>query len=308
MGFEDITDLIKSTRLHRTLTGLCAIMVPVSIANSITKEIFFLGLSGILIYAAAGIHNAKRDSDYALPSYYKIVIALILVLALSIAFSNKIILITILLYTILGYVYNSYSRYVLFGDVTLLSITHHTIPTVASSILLGLRSAIIVKLSVYMFVTFWFLIHLKNLKDTREDKDRGYKTLTTEFKNGREWTLFCYEIGFASIALAYFLFGFGIKYIFFLLIIYILKNHIVHTALFHREKESLNYMRFMVLFFLIGFVSEYATSAVIYLISGVIFSLYTIFLINDIKPDLLNLSYKLQHFKLITREKASRHE
>ena len=185
-GLDSFLNLLKATRVHRTLTGLSAVMVPVAFANRFDMDILFFCVSAILLYAGIGIHNAKKDNDYELPSYSHIAIIIILLASLAVSLKNMVIFATILAYLLLGFFYNNFSRFILFGDVTVLSFTHHTLPIISASILVGLDIFTTIKLSIFMFITFWFLIHIKNLKDAKDDKKRGYKTIATEFVSGKK--------------------------------------------------------------------------------------------------------------------------
>jgi len=93
----------------------------------------------VLIYSAAGIHNAIRDKDYNLPKNSNWTILLFLASGILISLFNKIIFFTAIAAIILGLIYNTISRYILFGDSSVLAITHYTLPCFSCSLLVGIN-------------------------------------------------------------------------------------------------------------------------------------------------------------------------
>ncbi|MBU0758205.1 MAG: UbiA family prenyltransferase [Nanoarchaeota archaeon] len=299
MEKRGVIELLKATRIHRTLTGISAALVPVAFADTINMQVILFMLCGVLFYAAAGIHNAKIDNDYALPGYAGSVVVFLSLLSLLISLTNMIFFVTILLYLILGIFYNKYSRSILFGDVTVLAFTHHTLPVISTSILLGIEKSMIIRLSVYMFITFWFLIHIKNLKDTEQDRKRGYRTFSTDFSRGREIILFLFELGFMCIFAAYFIFGFSIKYLIAAIFLFFLKQKIIKSARTGNEETALDLMRLMVLAFLFLFVIEETKNFAV-LISGVgIVCMYLLFLAMNLSKN-TSKEKKSDHLNLLS--------
>jgi len=275
-------EVLKATRIHRTLTALAAIMVPVAFASNLHKDIYFLALTCIFVYCASGILNAKKDNDYKLPKYYKIVIGVFLILGLIVSFKNLIITATYFSWIGLGLFYNTAARYILFGDVTILSITHHTLPTISSSFILGLDIRLIVILSLVMFVTFWFIIHMKNLKDSKEDKDRGYKTLSSHVENGEIKTKLLFDISFLCMFVAYFILGLSRTYLYILITVLIAKIMISYFMDVTEHETALNIMRLMVILFLGALIIDQTDNKQIILISAIIGVSYLLFLLYDI--------------------------
>jgi len=259
-------------------------MVPVAFADTINLDILCLGLVCMLVYSVAGIHNAVKDDDYKLPSYYKTAIVIIAVAALLISFRHHIIFLSYLSWIGLGAFYNTVARFYLFGDVTLLSITHHTLPTVSSSLLLGLDFKTTMLLALFMFITFWFIIHSKNLKDTNEDRRRGYKTLTTEKKTGIVNTKLFFEISFLCVFVAYFIFGFSRMYLYALVGVLIVKIAITYLMDLKKHEHALNITRLMAILFLGAMIFDRSNNHTIILASVLIGFSYLVFMIIDLFP------------------------
>ncbi len=286
---KSLNNIFKATRLHRTLTGLSAVLVPVSFANKINFGILLFSLCSILLYAGAGILNAKKDNDYEMPDNCYFVAGIFFLITFVLASFHTIVLIGIAVEFSLGIFYNFYSRYIFLGDVTVLSVTHHAWPTLVSCWLVGLDSITTAKLTIFMLGTFWFIIHLKNLKDTIDDKKRGYKTLTTQLKNGKKITLLFFEFSFALMFIAYFIFGFSLKYMITVLLLFLLKNIITGHIRKDNQVTALNYMRLMVIVFLVGISIEKINNIRMYIPLAIISGLYMVFLAKDMKKEIIEL-------------------
>jgi len=279
---SNLVSVLKATRIHRTLTALAAIMVPVAFASQMQTDIYFLALTCIFVYGASGILNAKKDNDYVLPKYYKIIIGIFLLLGLIVSLKNYIITATYFSWIGLGLFYNTAARFILFGDVTILSITHHTLPTISSAFILGLDIKLIIILSLVMFVTFWFIIHMKNLKDSKEDKDRGYKTMSTHVKNGDIMTKLLFDISFLCMFVAYFILDLSRTYLYILTTVLISKIMISYFMDMTKHETALNIMRLMVILFLGAMIFDRTKNLQILGISAGICVLYLMFLAKDI--------------------------
>jgi len=248
--------LLKATRVYRTLPVLMVIMVSAAFANIINKEIIVLGISCILVYAAAAMHNAIRDKDYKLPQYSKKVMFILLFAAVILSLSNYVILFTVITWIFLGFIYNTIARSILFGDTTILSITHFALPSFSSSILLGLDFRLTILLSGFFFLLAWFITQTKNLKDTQEDKNRNYTTLTTKFLNGSFITKIFLFISFAFMVGSYFLFNLTIKFIGILSVIFLLIIVAMRKINNNGEKQGLSILRLVILIFMLGLIIE----------------------------------------------------
>lgn len=278
-----MTELIKSTRVHRTLTALTAIMVPVAFAGFINKDIFILFSVCMLTYAAAGVQNAIKDKDYEVPlKAAKVFSGICLLGAAYLALQNMIVFITFAAWIILGLFYNTIARKMMFGDVTVLAITHHTLPTFSAALILGMPVSEAGALSAFMFVTFWFIIHLKNLKDANDDLVRGYKTITTERKDGTLLTKVLFEISVMLIFSAYFLFELSYVYLWAVLGVILLKAVILYLVDVEKHENALNVMRLMVIVFLGGMILDKTRDFLILGISGALAFAYLVFLAGDV--------------------------
>lgn len=275
-------NLLKATRVIRTIIPLSSIMLVVGFTNKITLEILILMICCILIYAAGGILNAKSDKDFALKHPLKIVVLLSL-LAFFIASYNYIIFLAVISWVLLSFIYNKFSRFVIFGDSIVLSITHSTIPIVSASVLLNLNAQIIMSLSGFMFFAFFFIVPIKNLIGVKEDKKRKYKTLLTEYKNGKRITQYFLNIHIGLLFLTYFIFNLGNKFllIFFpILIIGILMNYLMK-----KNKKTKVYALSRLIFLLFSFAIVYdkTTDYKLPLASATILLIYARYLFKTIK-------------------------
>ena len=249
----NVKNILLSTRIYRTLPTLLIILVSSSFAGYINLDLLILALASLLIYSAAGIQNAINDSDYSLDKNSRYVIYLFFILALIFSFYNKIILITAILWIVLGLLYNTLARYILLGDSTIIAITHFALPSFSSSLLLGLDFQFSLKLSLFFFLIFWFIIPSKNIKDLKSDKKRGYKTLTTLFSNGILITTIFKEIFFIFVFLSYFILELTEKFLFFFLFIYIIR---LFSDKIKNEQASLFLSRFLIILFLFSIILD----------------------------------------------------
>lgn len=243
-------NLLKATRLHRTLTVLGTLMIPVAFANKVNMDVIFLCLSLVILYAAVGIQNARKDKDYFLPKYSEKIILVLVVLSFLVSLKNLTNFVIILTTFLMGLFYNFYSRYILFMDVTTVAATHHALPMVGASLLLGLDLYLTFKLTLFIYVVCWLFIHIKNLKDRDEDKKRNYKTIATEFRNYKKLSLIFFEASFVLMFLGYFFFDFTISYLFLLIILYAMKVIISRNIIINKTEKALDLLRFMGIFFL----------------------------------------------------------
>ncbi len=183
-----ITKLLTATRIPRTVPTLLVMLVSCAYAGYLPLSVIFLGIGCVLVYASAGIHNAIRDHDYILPRQSGFFVIGLISLALLISSAHAVIFLTILAWILGGLFYNTIARRILFGDSTVLAITHFALPSFASSLLVGLPLSFAATLSSLFFLIGWFITPTKNIKDTETDKKRGYVTLTTAFSSGRKLT------------------------------------------------------------------------------------------------------------------------
>jgi len=279
---DGFVNIVKATRVYRTFPSLMVMMISMAFANIINKEIIVLSLCCVLVYASAGIYNAIRDKDYMLPEYSKKVVWGLIIISLLLSLSNYIIFFTVITAISLGFIYNTISRFLLFGDTTVLSVTHYALPSFSSSMVLGLDKRFALTLTVFMLITSWFIMPLKNLKDTSNDKNRGYKTLTTITKHGKRTTIILFGLFFIPTSFAYFLFNLTKIYLFILALIFILELIIMINIIKNKEGFALKLARAMVLLFLFGLIISKATDIRIVLVAFYLFLVYCLFLIKEI--------------------------
>ena len=113
--------LFRATRIERTLYILSLMIIPCAFVNRINVDVLLFALSCIFLYSSMGLFNAIKDKDYDLPRYAKLISLFLVFLSLLISFFNKIIFITFLLWLILGVIYNTIARKILFADAFILS-------------------------------------------------------------------------------------------------------------------------------------------------------------------------------------------
>ena len=257
-----------------------AILVPAGFADYLPLELIIMGFSAILIYSAAGIHNAMKDGDYVLPDYSKKVVLLLLAFGIVVSLFNYLIFLTALTSIILGYLYNTVSRFVLLGDSTVLAVTHFALPSFSSSIILDLPFGLAMNLSMILFFVAWFIIPTKNLKDTEEDKNRNYVTLTTRFNSGVFITKSFLIISFLIMSSSFHIFGLSYNFVLLLLVNLMIIMIALISINSNHEKQGLCILRITMLIFMLGLIIEKSSDAIILTFALLIFSLYLSYLFS----------------------------
>lgn len=271
--------IIKATRLYRIIPVLMVMTVSMAFANMIIKEIILLGFCCALVYAIIGIHNAIKDHDYQLPKYSKIVIVILLLGALLISLSHYIIFLTAITWILLGFIYNTIARHILFGDTTILAITHFALPSFSSSFLVGLDLILALELSILFLLIAWFITQAKNLKDTKKDKKMNYVTITTKFRKGVLLTKVFAFIPLVFMISSYFLFNFAPKFISILLIIVILTIIAVIKINRNQEKQSIGLLRLVFLVYMLGLIIDRTSNYYIIMLGLFWVLLYILYLL-----------------------------
>ena len=230
---------------------LSAMLIPAALADRINAEIFILSLVCLLAYCGASIQNAIKDKDYILPDYAHYMVYILPILAFVFACTNIIILLTLISWILLGVIYNTIARRVIFGDISVLSLTHLAIPMISSSLLIGfsLKAALIA--AAYICLLFILMGNMKNIKDTRGDKNRGYKTITTELSKGESIAKGFYLASILGMGMTYFIFNLSQYFIFIYGIILIISFNIIMTK---NKLSSLNMVRMAFSVFILGFI------------------------------------------------------
>lgn len=280
-GVKNIISLVKAARLERALIPISYIMIPAAITNKISLDLFYLIICCILGYSIGGLINAKVDKDFELKGAGAAVI-IIFILSFLISLHNYIITIMVFINLIMGYIYNKPSRKILFGDSIILSITHVGIPMFTSSILLGLSILSILPLTVIVMLFYATIDQMSNLNGIKEDKQRGYKTLMTTFKEGKLYTHFLMNISFLIMILIYLFNNFSKKYLFVtftLLILEVFMNYMMNSK---REIEAYGLMRLIAIAFPLAFIYELAKDIRIFLIGSIFVSTYITYYISKV--------------------------
>jgi len=278
---DGFINIVKATRFYRAFISIMVIMVSAAFANTINKDVFVLCLCSLLIYSSASIHNAIKDRDYYLPSYSKKVMLGLIILSLLLSLSNKIIFFAVIIAISLGFIYNTISRFFLFGDTIILSITHFALPSISSSLLLGLNIKFAFILAGFMYIFSWLTVHSKNLKDTEDDKERGYKTLTTIFKNGRIISILLLELSFLFMLVAYFLFNLTNTFLVIFSIIFIVQLVIVYQVIKNKNHSALKLIRLLTILFLFGIIVDRTNKFIIIVMPLSLFLLYLILVLTN---------------------------
>jgi 4-hydroxybenzoate polyprenyltransferase len=206
--------------------------------------------------------------------------ALLIVLFL-LSLLNHIVFFSVVLWMILGYIYNTASRFILFGDSTVLAITHYTLPCLASSLILGLNPQLTLKLCLFMFSTFWFLMHSKNLKDTEADSKRGYATLTARFAHGKGISILLISVGFAMMFSSFFLFDLSNRIFPIFFILGVLQIWAVILVLHNKGSLAVRLIRLLMMFFLLGIIIDKSAQLKLSVIPVCLFSVYLLLLLTN---------------------------
>ncbi len=237
-------NLVRATRIKRTLPILMIILIPAAYSNKFPLTILLLFLVVILIYSASSIHNAYRDKDYKLPSYYFIIILILLFLTLIISLLNKIIFFAALIAVFLGYIYNTIARFIPLGDALTAGLTHFVLPIIVSSLLVGLGLSFIIPCTIFVYFIAICIGPVTNLKDIKEDKKRGYKTLVNSVKNPKTVAITLFSFSFIIIFFLYLFLGIRNLNLLFLIPSFLLGVMIINQISKNHVRKALNLMRF----------------------------------------------------------------
>lgn len=247
-------NLLKATRINRTIPSLLLIILTTIITQKFSINTFLLGIILILIYSSGGLQNAINDKDFKLNKNTKYIIIILILTATIISLNNKYLIFTTTLWITLSLLYNFTSRKRLLLDTTILCITHYFIPTFFSLLLLNQKITQSLKISIPIYLIFWFITPTKNLKETKKDKLLNYKTIATQFKNGKKITLILLNLSLIPIILTYFILDIQ-KYIFLTIpniIIFLSILNILFTK--NQEKKALKTTRLFFSYLILNFI------------------------------------------------------
>src|SRR3989339_262792 len=185
---------------------------------------------------------------------------------------------------LLGYIYNTTARYIVFGDGLIAGLTHYVLPIIASSLLVGLNKEIIIQISIIVYFIAICMGPITNLKDIKEDRKRGYKTLVNTVKNPFTVAIILFEIQFFFILILYFFFNLSYINLILLFPIYILKIFITTKIYQQKSKEALNYLRLYLILSFTFLILSLTNNLYIIMQNLIILILYlTTIIYNEIK-------------------------
>jgi len=237
-------NLVRATRIKRTLPILMIILIPAAYSNKFPLTVLLLFLVVILIYSASSIYNAYKDGDYKLPNYYFVIILILLFLTLVISLLDKIIFFAALIAIFLGYIYNTVARFIPLGDALTAGLTHFVLPIIVSSLLVGLGLSFIIPCAIFVYLIAICIGPVTNLKDIKEDKKRGYKTLVNSVKNPKTVAITLFSFSFIIIFLLYLFLGIRNLNLLFLIPSFLLIIMTTRQIYKGKMKSALNLMRF----------------------------------------------------------------
>lgn len=278
-----LINLIKSARINRGLPTISLILFGAALINKINLDILLLSICSILLYAPGGILNAIKDKDYELPSYSKIIVCSLPIIAILISLHHKVILFATIFWIIIGFLYNVVSRKILFLDNTLICITHHFTPVFFSLLLLGMSIKHSFFIGAYVYLVFWFLAPIKNLNGIEKDKKLGYKTLPATYIQGKEITLFLYYISFILMIPAHFIFKLNLTYLILLVVLFLLFLITKKTIQRKNYAAMLGIARLIISLFGFAMSISLTTNLKIILPGASIIFFYIFALIKDLK-------------------------
>ena len=175
-------NLLKATRIERTFPIVLLSLIPFGISNgSLVKFLSFV-IPLMTIYSSIAILNAIKDKDYDLPKYSKKLSYALIILSVFLSLFNKYALIYVLLTTILGFIYNEFSRKIILGDSLVAGITHFSLPFFLAGQMNNLSANILVPTTIILYFLAPSIAPITNIKDLKEDRKRGYKTLINSVK------------------------------------------------------------------------------------------------------------------------------
>lgn len=273
-GESNILQLFRSTRLKRILPILIVILIPAAYKDILKIEVMFLFLIVAFIYSASSIFNAYKDNDYDLPSYFPMIILILLFLSILMAMTNYILLIGTFSAIVLGYIYNTHARFIVFGDGIIAGLTHYAIPILISSLLVGLDIGLSLTFSSIFYLLAISIGPITNLKDIEKDKILGYKTIVTLTKNPYAVSITFLNISFILIFVLYIMIGIESYSLLSLIPIFLLEKNIETKIQDKKSELALNLLRLYLILSFMFLIILLTTSFYILLISSSILLVY----------------------------------
>jgi len=244
-------NLLKAMRIYRVLAVLLIILIPAAYSNKFPLSLLSLSFAAVFIYSASSIYNAYRDNDYKLPRYFFIIIVILFLLAFLLSFTNKIILFSVLIAILLGFVYNTIARIIPMGDAFIAGLTHHVLPFIASSLLVRLNIIFMIKFVFLFYFLALCIGPVTNLKDIEKDKKKRYRTVVNSIKNPELFSMVFLDLSFIIIFVIYVFFKLDTYHLLFLIPIFLFKTFIFKQIYSHSYRKALYLMR---LYLMLSFV------------------------------------------------------
>ncbi|MBD3249295.1 hypothetical protein GF336_04585 [Candidatus Woesearchaeota archaeon] len=260
---NSMVQTIKAMRIERSFFAVLMIFIPAAFTGKINASVYLLVLLCVIAYTIGGLYNAKVDNDYDVKHANQIM-AFLFITGLVISLKDIVLFFTFFMWFALGLVYNKYSRFVLFGDNTVLAVTHGALPVLSSSFLLGLDIWLSLKLAGFLFVNMWLAIPLKNLNNFKKDEMLGYHTLMTMKKNGRSITEMLLESYFISMFFAYFLFDLGDVFLAVLMFLFILRIFVFRLLREKKFAHGYRLNKIATLIFLFGIIASRTREEIVF--------------------------------------------
>ncbi|MFH1521352.1 MAG: UbiA family prenyltransferase [archaeon] len=277
-------NLLKATRTERAMIPFSFIMIAVGFADFINLEVIILSICCVLLYASGGILNAKVDGDFEV-RYVSVFASILILTSVVLSFYNFIIFLSVLGWIFLSFIYNKYSRKILFGDSVMLSLTHVGLPIFSACFLLDFHLDFTLKLTTFMFASFLFLVPIKNLNGAEKDIEKGYKTLMTLFKDGKTITYVLFNIYVILMFLSYFIFDLDEKFLIMFAFILMLKIFMDYCLYNGREVLTYRCARLVIILFSFSFVFVNASNLKIIFMSFTLVALGIFWLVAGKTPE-----------------------
>jgi 4-hydroxybenzoate polyprenyltransferase len=118
-----------------------------------------------------------------LPKNSKKISYIIISLAIIVSLFEIHSLIYIIISSILGFIYNEFSRKIILGDSLVAGMTHFSLPLFFTGIITKTNMDIVLPITIIAFFIAPTIAPITNIKDIKEDKKRNYKTLINTVKN-----------------------------------------------------------------------------------------------------------------------------
>ncbi|MDH3352919.1 MAG: hypothetical protein OEL87_00540 [Nanoarchaeota archaeon] len=280
-GDSAFLNLIRATRVERSLMTLSSVVVVMAFANKYNLDVLILMFCFVIIYSAGSIINAKTDNDFPL-KYANTSVFFLFSLAFCLSLANYVIFLAVLSTILMSFIYSKGSRHILFGDSIALALCHRVIPIISAALIVNLDFFTTLKLSGVFFSSLALMTPMKNMNGWKEDLERGYKTLMTVRKDGKLITNYLLQVYFILTLASFFFFDLGKKFLLVIIIMFSLKILMDFYMNCGKEIKAYIMCRLMIILFAFAFVFDKAINPEIILIGLIILLLYVLYLVVNI--------------------------